>query len=163
MVHFYWIIDIISSQLINRRKKGLVIKHIQQFQNLSHRVDGIPNYKLLDLFIGTLKDNIQHEVHLFELTSLGNAFMVARKVECKSLAMDTWRTNPNNTRESNVPSANPPQPTRLTHQQLEERREKSLCLNCDRKYSKGHKCVEKKLFYIDCEEEEAKEKDPSQD
>jgi hypothetical protein len=47
--------------------------------------------------------------------------------------------------------------TRLTPQQLEERKVKGLCFNCDNKYSKGHKCGEKKLFYIDCEEEEEEE------
>ena len=46
------------------------------------------------------------------------------------------------------------QPTRLNPQRMDERREKGLCFNCDNKYSKGHKCSEKKLFYIDCEEEE---------
>ena len=53
--------------------------------------------------------------------------------------------------------ATPRQPTRLTPQQLEEKRAKRLCYSCDRKYTKGHKCAEKKLFYIDCEEEEEKE------
>jgi hypothetical protein len=53
--------------------------------------------------------------------------------------------------------------TRLTPQQLEERKAKGLCFNCDNKYSKGHKCGEKKLFYIDCEEEEEQEQEPSQD
>ena len=42
---------------------------------------------------------------------------------------------------------------------MDETREKGLCFNCDRKYSKGHKCGEKKLFYIDCEEDEEKEKE----
>jgi hypothetical protein len=37
---------------------------------------------------------------------------------------------------------------------MDERITKGLCFNCDNKYSKGHKCDEKKLFYIDCEEEE---------
>jgi hypothetical protein len=46
---------------------------------------------------------------------------------------------------------------------LEERKAKALCFNCDRKSSKGHKCGEKKLFYIDCEEEEEQEQEPSQD
>ena len=68
--------------------------------------------------------------------------------------MDTRRTNPNIYRENNAPSPKKPQPTRLKPQQLEERKEKCLCFNCDNKYSKGHKCCEKKLFYIDCEEEE---------
>ena len=62
-----------------------------------------------------------------------------------------------------MPSSNPPQPTKLTPQQMDERRAKALCFNCDNKYSKGHKCGEKKLFYIDCKGEEKKEQEPSQD
>jgi hypothetical protein len=45
---------------------------------------------------------------------------------------------------------------------LEETRENMICFNCDSKYSKGHKCGEKKLFYIDCEEEEVDDQKPSQ-
>ena len=45
---------------------------------------------------------------------------------------------------------------------MEERRAKGLCFNCDSKYSKGHKCGEKKLFYIDCEGEEVEDQEPSQ-
>jgi hypothetical protein len=85
---------------------------------------------------------------------LENAFKLARNVESKNMAMATRRTNPNIYRKNNAPSSKTPQPTRLTPQQLEERKEKGLCFNCDSKYSKGHKCGEKKLFYIDCEEEE---------
>jgi hypothetical protein len=57
----------------------------------------------------------------------------------------------------------------LTPQQLEEIKEKGLCFNCDSKYSKGHKCGENKLFYIDCEDieeheqEQEQEQEPSQD
>ena len=151
------------NQLINLRQKGLVIKHIQKFQNLSLRVDVIPYGKLLGLFIGSLKDNIQHEAGLFEPTSLEKDFMVARKVESKTLAIATKRTTSNTSRENNVPSSNPPQPTRMTPQKMNEIREKVLSFNCDNKYSKGHKCGEKKLFYIDHEEEEANEWEPSQD
>lgn len=56
-----------------------------------------------------------------------------------------------------------PQPTRLKPQQLEEKRSKWLCYSCDRKYTKGHKCVENKLFYIDCEEEEENEQETSKE
>ena len=58
-----------------------------------------------------------------------------------------------------VPTPRLPQPTRLTTQQLEEKIAKGLCYSCDSKYTKGHKCVEKKLFYIDCEEEEENEQE----
>jgi len=46
---------------------------------------------------------------------------------------------------------------------LQEKREKGLCYICDRKYTKGHKCVEKKLFYIDSEEEEEKDRETSKE
>jgi len=51
----------------------------------------------------------------------------------------------------------------LTPQQLEEKRENDLYYSCDRKYTKGHKCGEKKLFYIDCEEEEENDQETSKE
>jgi hypothetical protein len=84
---------------------------------------------------------------------LENTFRVARNVESKNMAMATRRTTPNIYRDNNVPSSKKSQPTRLTPQQLEEIKVKSVCFNCDNKYSKGHKFGEEKLFYIDCEEE----------
>jgi hypothetical protein len=150
------------SQLINHKQKGSVTEHIENFQRLNIKVTDILDEHLIDVFIGNLKDNIQHEVHLWEPKSLENAFKVARNVESKNMAMATRRTNPNICRESNAPSSKTPQPTRLTPQQLKERKSKGLCFNCDSKYNKGHKCGEKKLFYIDCEEEEEQEQEPSQ-
>jgi len=46
---------------------------------------------------------------------------------------------------------------------LEEKIEKWLCYNCDSKCTKGHKCVEKKSFYIDYEEEEEKDQETSKE
>ena len=95
---------------------------------MSLRDDGIPDDKLLDLFIGTLKDNIQHEVGLFEPTSLEKDFILARKVESKNMEMATRRITSNTCRENNVPSSNPHQPTRLMPQKVDEIREKVLGL-----------------------------------
>jgi hypothetical protein len=67
--------------------------------------------------------------------------------------MATRRVATNNYREHHIPSS---KMTRLKPQQMGERRVKGLCLNCDSKYSKGNKCSEKKLLYIDYEEEEDK-------
>jgi len=46
---------------------------------------------------------------------------------------------------------------------LKEKIAKGICCSYDRKYTKVHKCVEKKLFYIDCEEEEEKEQEISKE
>jgi hypothetical protein len=146
------------SQLINLKQKGSVTEHIENFQRLNIKVTYIRDEHLIDVFIRTLRDTIQHEVRLWEPKSLENAFRVATNVESKNMAMATRRTNPNIYRQNNAPSSKTPQ-------QLEERKAKCLCFNCDDKYSKGHKCGEKKLFYIDCEEEEEQEQEqePSQD
>jgi hypothetical protein len=53
-------------QLINLKKKGSVVEHIENFQILNIKVVYIPDDNLIDVFIGTLKDNIQHEIFLWE-------------------------------------------------------------------------------------------------
>ena len=83
------------SQLINLKKNGLVTEHIENFQRLNIKVTYITNEHLIDVFIGNLKENIQHEVFLWEPKSMENAFRVARNVESKNMAMATRMTNPN--------------------------------------------------------------------
>jgi len=109
--------------------------------------------------MGTLKDNIQHELCILEPTSLEKAFKLARRVEIKNMAMATKRFPSNTYKENNVTSYNLPKLTRLTPQQMDERRSKVLFFNCDNKYSKGNKCGEKKFFYIDYEGVEEKEQE----
>ena len=104
---------------------------------------------MIDLFIGTLKDNIQHEVRVLGPDSLEKAFRLARKIECKIMA--TRKPTTHIYKDGSVATPSLPQPTRLTPQKLEEKREKGICYNCDKKYTKGHKCAKNKLFYIYCE------------
>ena len=47
------------------------------------RVNDIPEDHRIDVFIGTLKDNIQHEVCIWEPDSLEKVFRLARKNESK--------------------------------------------------------------------------------
>jgi len=70
---------------------------------------------------------------------------------------ETRKPTTQNYKYGSVVAPNLPQPTMLTPQKVEEKREKGICYSCDCKYTKGHKCVEKKVFYIDFEEEEEKE------
>ena len=84
------------------------------------RVKNISEGGFLDLFIGTLKDNIQHEVRLFETASLEKDFTMERTVESKNMSITTRKSFSNTYRENNVPSSKTP--PRLTPQQLYERR-----------------------------------------
>ena len=132
-------------------------EHIEEFKKLNIMVTGILEKHMIEVFIGTLKDKIQHEVWLWEPDSLEKAFRLARKIECKIMA--TKKPTTHIYKYGSVATPRLPQPTRLTPQKLEEKREKWICYSCDRKYNKGHKCAEKKLFYIDCEEEEENEQE----
>eukprot|EP00253_Pinus_taeda_P025470 PITA_25470 len=148
------------SQLISLKQKGSIMEDIEEFQKLNIRVKNIPEHRI-DVFIGTLKDNIQHDVRLWEPDSLEKAFRLARKMESKIIA--TRKHTTHNYKDGSVVSPSLPQHVRLTPQQLEEKSEKELCYSCDSKYTKGHTCAEKKLFYIDCEEEEEKEQERSKE
>ena len=106
------------TQLINLKQKGLVGQHIEDFQKLNIRVTDIPEEHKIDVFIGTLKDNIQPD-------SLEKVFQLARKIECKIMA--TSKPTTHIYKDGSVPTPRIPQRTRLTPQQLEEKREKGIC------------------------------------
>ena len=59
---------------------------IEDFQKFNIRVTDIPKEHRIDVFIGTLNDNIQHKDHLWEPDLLEKAFRLARKIECKIMA-----------------------------------------------------------------------------
>jgi hypothetical protein len=90
-------------QLINLKQKGLVVEYINNFQRLNIKVMNMPDEHLIDVFTGTLKDNIQHDVRLWEPKSLENAFKVARNIQSKNMAMDTRRSTPNIYRDNFLP------------------------------------------------------------
>ena len=94
-----------------------MVEHIEDFQKLNIRVIYIPEEQRIDVFIGTLKDNIQHEVRLWELDSLEKAFRLERKIKSKIMA--TRKSTTHIYKYGSVATPRLPQPTRLTPQHLE--------------------------------------------
>jgi hypothetical protein len=68
---------------MNLQQRDLTIQHIQQFQKLSLRVNNILEDSLLYLFMGTLKEIIQHEVHLLEPKYLEHVLVWKGKLKVK--------------------------------------------------------------------------------
>ena len=66
------------------------------------------------MFIGSLKDNIQHDFRLWEPDSLEKAFRLARKMESKIMA--TRKPTTHNYKDESVVAPSIPQPIRLTPQ-----------------------------------------------
>jgi len=89
------------SQFINLRQKGPITKNIQQYQKISIKVKNILKNNLLDIFMGTLKEKIQHELCLFDPKYLEKYFIIERKVENKDMA--TRRLDTDNCRGYHVP------------------------------------------------------------
>jgi len=54
---------------------------------LNIKVNDIQNEHLIDVFLGTSNDKIQHEACLWEHKTLENAFRVARNVEVKIMGI----------------------------------------------------------------------------
>ena len=100
------------SQLISLKQKGSIMEHIEEFQKLNIRVKNIPEEHRIDVFIGTLKDNIQHDVCLWESDSLEKTFRLARKMERKIMA--TRKPITHNYKDGIVVSTSLPQKIRFT-------------------------------------------------
>ena len=66
------------SQLINLTQKWLMAEHIEDFQKSNIRENDILEKQRIDVSIGILKDNIQHDVRLWEPDSLEKAFGLER-------------------------------------------------------------------------------------
>ncbi|KAH9306212.1 hypothetical protein KI387_010616, partial [Taxus chinensis] len=73
------------SQLAKLQQTGLVKDYVHQFQNISLRVENIPEENLNDLFLGGLKDHIEHELRMFNPIKLSDSIIMARHVEEKIL------------------------------------------------------------------------------
>jgi len=97
-------------------------KHIEDFQKLNIRENYILKKQRIGVSIRTLKDNIQHEVRLWEPDSLENAFRLERKVKSKIMAIRN--STRHNHKDGSVVSPSLEEPTRLTPQQLEEKKAK---------------------------------------
>ena len=104
------------NQLINLKQKGSMVEHIEDFQKLNIRVTNILEEHRIDVFIQNLKDNIQHEVRVWEPDSLEKAFRLARKIECKIMA--TRKPTTHIYKDGSVATPRLQKPTRLTPQKL---------------------------------------------
>ena len=106
------VIEKFFSQLAKLQQIGPLKDYIQKFKNLSLRVDTIIEENLNDLFLGGLKDHIQHEVRLFCPNSVNESFILACRVEEKFLI--PRKQGANVIREKGYSTPSLPQPTRLT-------------------------------------------------
>nr|XP_023872616.1 uncharacterized protein LOC111985197 [Quercus suber] len=147
--------------LTRLRLTSTVAVYKAQFKVLSNRIKGLSASHKLSCFLSGLKVEIRLPVRMLNPQSLNEAFGLSKIQEEYN-----WicRKNFKNQLEPGKPSilAPPPKvPTltdnknnrlplkRISPAQMEERKKKGLCYNCDEKWGPGHKCKNVMLFLLD--------------
>ncbi|OIT03531.1 hypothetical protein A4A49_57573, partial [Nicotiana attenuata] len=98
-----------------------------RFETIANETDEISEKLMIQLFIFGLREDIKHSV----LTH-----------EPKTPNSTSLYHNPSSstgTANTSIPAPRPPL-KRLTHAELQNRRDRGLCYYCEQKYTAGHKC-----------------------
>ncbi|KAL5831742.1 hypothetical protein ACOSQ4_017096 [Xanthoceras sorbifolium] len=155
-----------SEALTRLKQTSTVSAYQEMFEELSHRVDGLPKNFLVGCFIAGLRDEIRLDVKIKQPRSLTDAIGVARLIEERNGLLRKGSSNfrPSGTAPKAMPNNSvgvlgpPPvnKPNngvspfkRITSQEAKERREKGLCYYCDDRFVLGHRCQRPQLFMIE--------------
>ena len=126
----------------------------RKFEQLAARAGPLTTEQELEIFISGLQEYIAIEVELHRPRDLISAMSLARlyerRGEVRRFTPTIYKPPPHST-SSTPSSANPKAFKRLSRTEMDERRAKGLCFNCDEVYNRGHQC--KRLFWLDGVEE----------
>ncbi|PNY16671.1 retrotransposon-related protein, partial [Trifolium pratense] len=166
--------------LFKLNQSGTVAEYYLKFTTLANRVYGLSSDALIDCFISGLNNDIRRDVMIHTPPSLVKAFSLAKVYEekytsntnQKKFNTTNYATNkPFNkpeilTRDSapilNTPPTRPmsqfqknPNIRRISPAERQMRSEKGLCYWCDEKFSFTHKCPNRQLMLIQCDDSDA--------
>ncbi|KAK8947224.1 hypothetical protein KSP39_PZI006735 [Platanthera zijinensis] len=147
----------VEATLQKLRQRGSVTEYRTEFERLANRVTW-GEQTLLSCFISGLNDHLRDEVHAYLPRSLSHVISIARiQEERYNRQRNRMTTKPPpapvaGRREQ--PTTVRPTVTRLTWPEMQARREKGLCFNCDEKYTKGHACQKVQVFMLHEEDDE---------
>ena len=143
--------------LAKLRQTGTVREYKMQFERLAAWVHNWLETALLGSYIGGLKEEIRSKVKLFRPTTLLHATSLARLQEDKLqklrrpllktalLPTPPPKSGPTNTSMLRLPPGTDFK--RLTQSEMQARRDKGLCYNCDERFAPGHRCKKQQSFY----------------
>lgn len=131
-----------------------------QFESISNRVVGLSAEALLNCLISGLRPDIQLEMAVLQPHSLSQSIGLAKLLETKfleakkplsSVSPNSHHTSkpPNQPSLLGPPPKPPPFPIKyVSPTEMQERRSKGLCFNCDDKFSTGHLCKNKQFLLL---------------
>ncbi|KAF2288863.1 hypothetical protein GH714_019917 [Hevea brasiliensis] len=137
-------------ELAKLKQTGSVEDYQNKFETLVSRAGTLTQLQKIQLYISGLQEYIAVEVELHQPQDLVSAMSMSRLYERK--LNSRLPSNRDFRRPSNPPEPRTARPIkRLTPDEMDDRRKKGLCFNCDEPFVRGHQC--KRLFLIDLAEE----------
>lgn len=154
----------------NLRQTSSVDDYEEQFLMLVCRCEGLTEAHQVELFVGGLHKSIRTDIKLMYPATLEDAMDHARAYEERDTPEDRDTTlvpkgnSSGGARPSTPELAAPPKATmalpnrrplmQLSPVEMDERRAKGLCYNCDDKFTPGHRCKHLYACWVDASEEE---------
>ena len=140
------------------RQTSNVVAYKGQSEALSNRIKGLSDSHKLSCFLSDLKDEVRLPVKMLHPKNLNEAFGLAKIQE---EYLNSSRRSQRPSFDSAKPSILGPRPEgkmesrlklplqRFPPAQMEERRRKGLCFNCDENFQPRHHCKSAKLFLLE--------------
>ncbi|KAK1695119.1 hypothetical protein QYE76_011816 [Lolium multiflorum] len=150
-------------ELISTRRSGTVAEYSKRFlENLS-RVHPISDAEERDIFTNNLGEPMKTQVEMLKPATLDAAMDLAISFEhlntvtgASAAARSSRPPRSMTSPSAAVLESSGSQPAlvfkKLTPAEMDDRRAKGLCFNCDEKFVRGHRC--KRLFYIQSADDE---------
>ncbi|WVZ01419.1 hypothetical protein V8G54_027488 [Vigna mungo] len=151
--------------------------YLSEFEKLSNRISGYPASFYLSCFISGLKPHLRREVTALQPSDLNQAIAFAKLHEDKHSSNPSFNRFPRSSPPPNPPPLTSPKPLppllptplnklpikRLTETEMQARREKNLCYNCDEQYTRGHRCKSQFLLLVSTEPDDDPDTPPDPD
>lgn len=167
-------------EALSRVKQTDSLREYQkEFERIATRVRW-PEKALVGTFIGALKNDLAREVKVCKPKTLLAAIEYARlRDEHLNDVKKGWRADPKRPpvlqsdyrpsipRGENILSRNMGKPLpvgvkKLSWEEMQKKREKGLCFNCDEKFTQGHRCKISQVYLIEPVEEDGVDEEPEE-
>ncbi|XP_047943164.1 uncharacterized protein LOC125190006 [Salvia hispanica] len=160
--------------IIRLKQTGNFRSYLSEFERLVNCVPHWRDKALLGAFMAGLRDDLAKEIRFFRPQSLEHAIELARHADDQAKNKRTVSfhkiqpkatTTPSTSGSMSRPltSTKPPQARRLTWAEMQAKREKNECFNCDEPFSRGHTCKFNQALLIEIEDEEEEDTPPIYD
>ncbi|KAL5779345.1 hypothetical protein ACOSQ2_010082 [Xanthoceras sorbifolium] len=133
------------------KQTGSLRDYQKEFERLGNRVHSWTQKALVETFMGGLKIDIAYGIRMFKPKSLNEAISLARMKD-EQLTRHRKFIRPFNQSNTKVPSPTKPKIAlpmkRLSWDEMQRKRARGLCFNCDERFTPGHKCQGPKLLLL---------------